>query len=145
MTVKKLLTASAAMLVLVAGGAFASAVENAIAERIKPYGSVCLAGDPCAEDLGGAVAAAGGEGGAARSGEAVYKQFCTACHGPGILGAPATGDDAVWAERLTAAGSLEALTTSAINGIGAMPPRGTCADCSDEEILESIKFMSGLE
>lgn len=141
MTVKKLLAATAAMLVVVAGSAFASPVNDAIAERIKPIGSVCMAGDPCASESGAAaVAVASGP----RSGEAVYNQFCTACHSIGVLGAPKTGDDAVWQERLAAAGSIEALTTSAINGVGAMPARGTCADCSDEEILASIKHMSGL-
>tara|TARA_R110002051_G_scaffold167658_2_gene238309 strand:+ start:200 stop:631 length:432 start_codon:yes stop_codon:yes gene_type:complete len=143
MTAKRILVACAATLVLVAGGAFANTIHDAIAERLKPVGTVCMAGDPCAEEVG-VVASAGGEGGA-RSGEAVYGQYCTACHGSGILQAPKTGDAAAWEARLAAAGSLDALTQSAIAGVGAMPPKGTCADCTDEEILASIQHMSGLE
>lgn len=140
---RNFLTASAAALAVLAGGAFAAADNAAIADRIKPYGSVCLAGDECANEVAAAPAAAGGAA-AARSGEAVYQQFCTACHGTGILNAPRTGDDAVWAERVAARGSLDALTQSAITGIGAMPPRGTCGNCSDEEIHAAVEFMSGL-
>lgn len=143
MIAKKILVACAATLVLVTGGAFANTAE-AIAERLKPVGSVCMAGDPCAEQAG-VVASAGADTGGARSGEAVYGQYCTACHGSGILEAPKTGDTAAWEARLAAAGSLEALTQSAITGIRAMPPKGTCADCSDEEILGAIQHMSGLE
>ncbi len=139
---KKFLTASAAALAVLAGSAFAAANDAAIADRIKPYGSVCLAGDECANEVAAAPAAGGA---AARSGEAVYNQFCTACHGSGILNAPRTGDDAVWAERSSARGGLDALTQSAITGIGAMPPRGTCGNCSDEEIHAAVQFMSGLE
>lgn len=143
MIAKKILVACAATLVLVTGGAFANTIHDAIADRLKPVGTVCMMGDPCADEVG-AVASVGA-GGGARSGEAVYGQFCTACHGSGILNAPKTGDDAVWAERLAAAGSLDALTQSAIAGVGAMPAKGTCADCTDEEILASIQYMSGLE
>lgn len=141
MTAKKFLVAGAALLVLVAGGAFANTIEQAIAERLKPVGTVCMAGDPCAEQAG-VVVAVGGE---PRSGEAVYGQYCTACHGVGILGAPKTGDSAAWDARLAAAGSLGALTQSAIVGVGAMPAKGTCANCSDDEILAAVQHMSGLE
>lgn len=144
MIAKKILVACAATLVLVTGGAFANTIQDAIAERLKPVGTVCMAGDPCAE-AAGVVAAVGGDSGGARSGEAVYGQYCTACHGSGILEAPKTGDTAAWEARLAAAGSLDALTQSAIAGVGAMPPKGTCADCSDEEMLASIQHMSGLE
>ena len=33
---------------------------------------------------------------------------------------------------------------NAISGINAMPPKGTCADCSDDELREAIVKMSGL-
>ena len=45
---KNILAASAAVLALFAGSAQAT-TDEAIAERIKPYGTVCVAGDPCAE------------------------------------------------------------------------------------------------
>jgi len=34
------------------------------------------------------------------------------------------------------------LLKHAIEGIRSMPPRGTCADCSDEEIAAAIKYMT---
>ena len=82
---KNILAASAAVLALFAGSAHAT-TEEAIAERIKPVGTVCVAGDPCAEELAAAAApAAGGEaeGGAAAGGqgEALFSaKACVACH-----------------------------------------------------------------
>lgn len=143
MTVRKILAASAALLVLIAGSAFAQSIDDSIAERIKPYGVVCVAGDPCADV--GTMPTALAEAGAARAGDAVYNQFCTACHGTGVLGAPKTGDADAWEARLAAAGSFDELVTSAINGVGAMPPNGTCADCSREEIHAAVEYMSGLQ
>ncbi len=141
MTVKKILAASAALLILVAGGAFAVSSDS-IAERIKPFGVVCVAGDPCADV--GTMPVAATTAGAARTGDAVYGQFCTACHSVGVLGAPKTGDSGAWEARLAAAGSLDDLVTSAINGVGAMPANGTCGDCSREEIQAAVQHMSGL-
>lgn len=103
--------------------------------RIKPAGSVCLEGD---SSCGGAVAAAGG---APRSGQAVYDATCTMCHGAGIGGAPKVGDKAAWAPRI--AQGKDTLHTHAIGGIRAMPPKGTCAACSDDEIIAAVDFMVG--
>lgn len=110
-------------------------------ERIAPVTKVCLQGEECASNLGAAPVAASGP----RSGEAVYGQFCTACHGSGILGAPKNGDSAAWNTRLTEAGSLDKVISKAIAGFNSMPPRGTCGDCSDEEFGNAVKFMSGLK
>ncbi|TVP88739.1 MAG: cytochrome c5 family protein [Pseudomonadaceae bacterium] len=144
--VKKFLVASATMLALVAGTAFASSVDQAIAERIKPFGNVCLLGDPCADEVAATPASNGGDVADARSGQQVYQQFCTSCHANGVLGAPLTNDADAWGERLAAWNdSWEELTDSAIAGIPpGMPARGTCSDCSDDELMESIKYMSGL-
>tara|TARA_R110000796_G_scaffold203561_1_gene319835 strand:- start:175 stop:618 length:444 start_codon:yes stop_codon:yes gene_type:complete len=143
MTLRKILLASAAMLVVVAGNAFAAtANEEAIADRLKPFGSVCLVGDPCAEEVAGGGAAAGG---GPRTGEELYGKYCTACHSSGVLGAPKTGDSAAWQARLDShGGDMGLLVQSAVNGLNSMPPKGTCADCSDEEILNAIQHMSGL-
>ena len=79
---KNVLAASAAVLALFAGGAHA-ATDEAIAERIKPYGTVCLVGDPCAEAVAAAPAAAEDDAGAAGGGqgEALFSaKVCIACH-----------------------------------------------------------------
>lgn len=138
--IKKILVAQTAVLALWAVSAQA-ATDEAIAERLKPVGEVCIQGQECAAAGAGAAAAAGG---AARSGEDVYGKFCTACHSSGLLNAPKTGDSAVWTARADAAGGLDGLLKHAISGINAMPPKGTCADCSDEELTAAIKHMSGL-
>ncbi|WP_432696979.1 c-type cytochrome [Marinobacterium sp. YM272] len=113
-----------------------AATDNeAIAERIKPIGSVCIEGD---ESCGGAAAAPVAAGGA-RSGESIYTGKCAACHGTGVLGAPKFGTDEMTA-RLDEKG-METLMNHALNGFNAMPPKGTCADCSDDEIKSAIEYM----
>jgi cytochrome c5 len=37
---------------------------------------------------------------------------------------------------------MEALLTTVKNGLNAMPPRGMCFDCSDEEYQALITYMS---
>ncbi len=62
----------------------------------------------------------------------------------GLLGAPKVGDKAEWGKRAKEQGGLDGLLAKAISGINAMPPKGTCADCSDDELKAAIKHMSGL-
>lgn len=102
---------------------------DALKKRIAPVGQVYLAGaEPVAAKPTGP-----------RTGEQVYQGACFACHGTGALDAPKKGD-AAWKPRL--AQGLDVLKKHAIEGIRSMPPRGTCADCSDDEILDAIKFMT---
>ena len=90
----------------------------------------------------GAVAVAAGGG--AKSPDDVIAAHCGACHNAGVLGAPKVGDTAAWKARADAKGGLDGILKSAIAGINAMPPKGTCATCSDDELLGAIKKMSGL-
>src|SRR5690606_20041844 len=106
----------------------------AIAERIAPHGQVCLQGD---SSCGQATAAS--VGGAPKAPKEIYDQYCTACHTAGIAGAPKPGDSAAWDARLAA--GIEQVYTHAINGFNAMPPKGTCMSCSDEEIQATVDFM----
>ena len=75
---------------------------------------------------------------AAGTGEALYKQACSVCHVAGVAGAPKFGDKAAWAPRV--ATGLDALTASAIKGIGAMPPKGGSA-ASDADIKAAVEYM----
>ena len=109
--------------------------DKAIAERLKPAGEVCIEGDPCASEV---VAVADTSSGP-RSGEDIYKASCTACHDAGVAGAPKFGDAASWEPRV--AKGIDALHTNAISGINAMPPKGTCADCSDEEVHAAVDYI----
>ena len=131
---KALIVAAATLL---ASQAFAAAEtnEDKIKARIAPVGEVCV-GAEC----GGAVVAANA---GPRSGEDVYGAACIACHGAGVLGAPKKGDIAAWDARLEK--GMNITLKNAINGINSMPPKGNCLDCSEDEILAAIKFMSGRE
>ena len=69
-----------------------------------------------------------------------YNAACAACHVAGVAGAPKTGDAEAWAPRLEK--GMDALVASVKNGLNAMPPGGLCMDCSDEEYMELITYMS---
>ena len=114
------------------------AVAETVQERIKPVGSLCMDGDDCAKQV---TANEGSEGGSARSGEDIYNKTCTTCHAAGIAGAPKVGDKTAWAPRIEK--GLDALFQSAINGVNAMPAKGMCFDCSDDEIKSVVKYMVG--
>ncbi|MFI8746162.1 c-type cytochrome [Pseudomonas sp. NPDC077186] len=136
--IKKMLVAPAAVLALWAVTAQAT-TDEAIAERLKPVGEVCIMGEEC-KGVGAVAVAAGG----ARSTDDIIAKHCNACHGAGVLGAPKIGDTAAWKERADHQGGLDGILAKAISGINAMPPKGTCADCSDDELRDAIKKMSGL-
>jgi cytochrome c5 len=76
---------------------------------------------------------------AGRSGETVYNLGCAACHNAGLAGAPLYADDSQWETRLIK--GLEMLTSNAYNGYNAMPAKGLCMDCSEEEIKRSVEYM----
>jgi cytochrome c5 len=129
---KTVITAIASLFAL---SAF-SATENAdaVLERLKHPASVCVMGDPCSDNVGKAPVAA-----AARTGDQVYNGACAACHATGAAGAPKTGDSGAWAARVEK--GMETLVKHVINGYNAMPARGLCADCSDQEIADSVAYM----
>jgi len=75
---------------------------------------------------------------ASKTPEQLYQGACMACHAAGVANAPKFGDAAAWSDR--AAKGLDALVSSAVGGIGAMPPRGG-SSLSDEEIRGVIEYM----
>ncbi|MDP3816454.1 cytochrome c5 family protein [Pseudomonas sp.] len=77
---------------------------------------------------------------AAQDPEAVFTRACGACHNGQLPTAPKRGDKAAWEPRL-AKGSA-ALVQSVTNGLGAMPARGLCMDCSAEDYQAVIELMS---
>jgi cytochrome c5 len=102
----------------------------AIAERIKPVARV---------NVGAASTEVAAAPAAARSGKEVFGAVCTACHSTGAAGAPKVGDKAAWEPRV--AQGMDALMHSAINGKGAMPPRGGNPAVTDEELKATIEYM----
>jgi len=103
-----------------------------IRERIAPVGKLCRAGDEC-----GAATATAPSG--PRDGKAVYDGFCFVCHSSGVGGAPIFADSEAWAPRIDK--GMDALWETMQNGLGAMPAKGTCVNCSDEELRASLDYM----
>ncbi|MDV7104095.1 cytochrome c5 family protein [Vibrio sp. TH_r3] len=115
-------------------GSLAASVSDkeydAIAERIQPVGDVYLAGAaPVVEERT-----------EPRDGATVYNTYCTACHATGVAGAPIKGNAEQWAPRI--AQGMEVLTNHALQGFNAMPAKGSCMDCSDDEVIAAIKFIT---
>lgn len=142
----RLLVAAAAMVLSTAVvaapgqlGAEASLGPDAVKARIKPVGGVCVQGEEC-KPVGLAAQPIAGAASGPRSGEQVFNAVCVACHGAGIAGAPKVGDKGAWAPRL--AQGEATLITHALQGIRAMPPKGGCAACLDEEIGNAVKYMA---
>jgi cytochrome c5 len=77
------------------------------------------------------------DGGA--TGQKIYKQSCQACHANGVANAPKPGDKAAWAPRI--ATGIDAMLAVAKKGKGAMPPKGTCMGCSDDDLKAAIEYM----
>jgi len=76
------------------------------------------------------------------AGEKRYKASCSLCHEANIaksMGSPRFRHKEDWAPRLEQ--GMDGLLASAIKGKGAMPPRGTCMQCSDEELRLAIEYM----
>ncbi len=77
------------------------------------------------------------------NGKKVYSKVCIACHMTGVAGAPALKDKARWTE--IAAKGMKQLHHDAISGFtgkhGVMPPKGTCNDCSDQDLYDAVAYM----
>lgn len=72
-------------------------------------------------------------------GEDIYLKACKNCHDLGVANAPKLGDDAAWAARI--AKGNDALLQSVMKGLNAMPPKGACMSCSDEELRSAMEYM----
>ena len=107
-------------------------VENSVLERIKPVGEVRI-------DTSTQVASAEIVETAVRSGEEIYNSKCAGCHTSGVMGSPKFASLEDWAPRVGL--GLEKLTLSAIAGKGGMPAKGTCMDCSDNDIKITVQYM----
>lgn len=73
------------------------------------------------------------------AGKKIYEQYCVGCHATGAGGAPKFGDATAWAP-LTKQG-MDVLYHNAFHGIGGMPPKGTCATCSEQDIKNTVQYI----
>ena len=99
---------------------------EAVSRRLQPVGTV---------EFGAPPAPPG-----ARSGEAIVKTLCAACHQAGVANAPKLGDPKDWAPRIKA--GLNQMMSIAINGKGAMPARGGDTSLTDAEIARAVVYMA---
>lgn len=90
-----------------------------------------------------AVAEAGGIPAATEEqlaiGKKIYDSACVACHSTGVANAPKFGDKADWAPYIET--GMDTMLQIAIAGKGAMPPRGTAMNASDEDLRATILYM----
>jgi len=70
-----------------------------------------------------------------------YQETCVVCHGEGVGGAPRLGIAEDWTRRLEY--GIEDVYYNTIDGLGGMPPRGTCMNCSDDQLKAVVDFMLG--
>ena len=108
-------------------------IDSAALERIKPIGEVRI-------DNSVSVASSISLEQSERSGKEIYTAKCQSCHTSGVMGAPKYASLEDWAPRIDL--GIDNLTKSAIAGKGGMPARGTCMDCSDNEIKLTVQYMT---
>lgn len=73
------------------------------------------------------------------AGEKLYKTTCFACHGTGVANSPKVGDKAAWAPYI--ATGMDTMVKVAIQGKGAMPPKGGAMSASEDDIRAAIEYM----
>ena len=139
-----------------------SANAQNVANNIRPVGSICLVGQACVGTYPGSAAESEINVAGAKPAEnmtadlgsqiveeavaqsdfdaaGVYQMSCNACHGTGAAGAPMLGDAGAWEARLEK--GMDALMSNVINGVGAMPARGICMTCSDDDLQAIVDYM----
>ena len=137
---KVLITIVAATLVIAGCGDKQDAASDAMdtttgmaSDTAEPAGEMTSDAKEGASEAVSEVA----DGGA--TGQKIYKQSCQACHANGVANAPKPGDKAAWAPRI--ATGMDAMLATAKKGKGAMPPKGTCMGCSDDDLKAAIEYM----
>ena len=72
-------------------------------------------------------------------GRRYYERVCAACHDQGLHGAPLLGDEDDWEDRVGK--GVAHLVRNAIDGIGAMPPRGGDPTLRKEAVGLAVEYM----
>ncbi len=76
------------------------------------------------------------------AGRKIFNEFCASCHAvnPVIsVNAPRVNDKKRW-DKYRKLG-VQTLLIMTLQGQGAMPARGGCFECSDEQLRETIQYM----
>lgn len=116
--------------------------RDALEKRLAPVGKVCIQGQDCLAESG---KGSHEQKPAGKDPAQVIDRSCRSCHASGLLGAPKIGDKASWEVLASQKGGMDGLLRNAIKGVKAMPPKGACSDCTDDDLRRAIQMMSGLE
>ena len=108
--------------------------QQEIQRRIQPVGQVTVQNQ--AEDGSTSVDAVVKK----EPGQGTYEQYCTVCHKDGLAGAPKFRNEVDWKSRQTGR-TLDDLVASSIKGLNAMPAKGTCIKCSEDDLKAAITYM----
>ncbi len=73
--------------------------------------------------------------------ETTYMASCFACHSTGAAGAPkvGAGNAEAWAPRMEK--GADAVLAIVIKGLNAMPPKGLCFTCTDDDLRAVVEYM----
>ncbi len=74
------------------------------------------------------------------AGQKIYERFCVVCHRDGLVGAPKFHDEQGWKSRLSGR-TLDDLVAAALKGLNAMPAKGTCYECNEDDIKAAVEYM----
>lgn len=102
--------------------------------RIQPVGQVSVQNPPGTEDSLAAPVTK------KEPGQETFEQYCTVCHKEGLANAPKFRNEQDWKPRLVGR-TLDDLVASSIKGLNAMPSKGTCLKCSDDDLKAAISYM----
>lgn len=124
-----------------------------VEKHVAPFQREAVAGETTAAmtaPAASSTASAGGSNanaiGTPTTGKALFEQTCSACHGPGIAGAPKAGDKAAWAPHL--AKGLPTLYAHALHGFhgskGVMPAKGGRPEVPNAVVKRAVNYMVSL-
>lgn len=80
-----------------------------------------------------------------KAGMKIYREYCAACHAPQPMieiNAPAKGNKALW-QALNQSLGEAGLWQYTLMGHNAMPARGGCFECSDEQLRQAMQYLEG--
>lgn len=80
--------------------------------------------------------------GSPNEGEQIVQHFCSNCHAPNPViqvGAPRMNKKEDWKPRIK--NGVVNIIQHTTEGVGAMPPRGGCFECSDDQLILAIIAM----
>lgn len=71
--------------------------------------------------------------------QASYMATCFACHNSGAGGAPNPNNADDWTARMEQ--GMDAMMNNVINGVNAMPAKGLCFNCTNEDLRAIVDYM----